>query len=216
VPDGFFLNNLLDNLTAMDTLEAFNQALFLIINGTATTPAWLVSAARIIADDVIYLIPLLLAGMWLWGNDAQRKLAIRACLVAMLGIGVNQLIGLMWQHPRPFMIGLGHTFLPHAPDSSFPSDHATVFSGIALTLLLGGARRLGVLTLLAGVAVAWARVFLGVHFPLDMFGAAAVACVAYVLIAPLWHLAGMTLTRSAIVLYRKLLARPIAVGWLRR
>jgi undecaprenyl-diphosphatase len=200
----------------MDTLEAFNQALFLAINGTPTTPAWLMGTALLIADDVIYLIPLLLGGMWLWGNEAQRKLAIRACLVAMLGVGANQLIGLVWQHPRPFMIGLGHTFLPHAPDSSFPSDHVTVLSGVALTLLLGGARRLGGLTLLAGVAVAWARVFVGVHFPLDMLGAAAVACLAYALIAPLWHLAGSAVTRGTIVVYRKLLALPIDLGWLRR
>jgi undecaprenyl-diphosphatase len=200
----------------MNTLEGFNQALFLLINGTTATPGWEISVALLIADYVIFVIPLLLAGMWLWGNEAQRHLAIRACLVAMLGVGANQLIGLAWQHPRPFIIGLGHTFLPHAPDSSFPSDHATVFAGIALTLVLGGASWLGVLTLLAGVSVAWARVFLGVHFPLDMFGAAAVAGVAYALIAPLWHLVGNAVTRWAIVVYRKLLARPIALGWLRR
>jgi len=200
----------------MNTLEAFNEALFLLINGTPATPAWLVGMAMLIADYVIYLIPLLLAGMWLWGSEAQRSLAIRACLVAMLGVGANQLIGLVWQHPRPFMIGLGHTFLPHAPDSSFPSDHATVFAGIALTLLLGGARWLGGLTLLAGVLVAWARVFLGVHFPLDMLGAAAVACVAYALIAPLWHLVGSAVTGWVINVYRKLLALPIDLGWLRR
>ncbi|MFM0758105.1 phosphatase PAP2 family protein [Paraburkholderia strydomiana] len=200
----------------MNTLEAFNQVLFLLINGTPATPAWLVGIAIPVADYVIYLIPLLLAAIWLWGNEAQRSLAIRACLVAMLGVGANQLIGLVWQHPRPFMIGLGHTFLPHAPDSSFPSDHATVFAGIALTLLLGGARWLGGLTLLAGVMVAWARVFLGVHFPLDMLGAVVVAGVAYFLLAPLWDLGGAAVTRWAIALYRKLLARPIDLGWLRR
>jgi undecaprenyl-diphosphatase len=199
----------------METLEAFNQALFLLINGTAATPEWEISVALLIADYVIYAIPLLLAGMWLWGNEAQRSLAVRACFVAMLGVGANQLIGLVWQHPRPFMIGLGHTFLPHTPDSSFPSDHATVFAGIALTLLLGGARSLGVLTTLAGVSVAWARVFLGVHFPLDMLGAVVVACVSYVLIAPLWRLGGGAVTRLAIWLYRKLLARLIVLGWLR-
>jgi undecaprenyl-diphosphatase len=199
----------------MDTLEAFNQAFFLMINGTTATPAWQVATALLIADYLIWLIPLLLVGMWLSGDEGQRNLAIRACLVAMLGVGANQLIGLVWQHPRPFMIGLGHTFLPHAPDSSFPSDHGTVFAGVALTLLFGGLRWLGGLTLLTGAAVAWARVFLGVHFPLDMVGAVAVACVAYALIAPLWRLAGTPVTRSAIELYRKLLAKPIARGWLR-
>ncbi|KFX64537.1 phosphatase PAP2 family protein [Paraburkholderia fungorum] len=200
----------------MDTLEAFNRALFLAINGTLATPVWLVDIASLIANYVIYLVPLLLAGMWLCGSDAQRSLAIRACLVAMLGVGANQLIGLVWQHPRPFMIGLGHTFLAHAPDSSFPSDHATVFAGIVLTLLLGRAHWLGVLTLLAGVSVAWARIFLGVHFPLDMLGGVVVACVAYFLVAPFWDLGGAAVTQWAIALYRKLLAWPIDLGWLRR
>ncbi|KVK80926.1 PA-phosphatase [Burkholderia cepacia] len=200
----------------MNTLEAFNQALFLIINATSATPPWLIRLAIVVADDLIYLIPVLLTGMWLSGSEAQRNLAIRGCTVALIALGANQLIGLAWQHPRPFMLGLGHTFIAHAPDSSFPSDHATVFASIALTLLAGGVRRLGGLTLLAGVAVAWARVFLGVHFPLDMLGAAVVACATYVLIAPFWRLLGGALTRVVILTYRKLLARPIASGWLRR
>jgi undecaprenyl-diphosphatase len=37
-----------------------------------------------------------------------------------------------------------------------------------------------------------------------------------VLIAPLWHLADSAVTRWAIVVYRKLLARPINLGWMRR
>lgn len=199
----------------MDTLEAFNQALFLDINATMETPAWLVHMAVLIADFLIYLIPLLLVGMWLSGSEKQRNLAIQACLVAMLALGLNQLIGLIWQHPRPFMIGLGHTFLPHAPDSSFPSDHVTIFSSIGLTLLSGRSCRLGLPTLLAGLAVAWARVFVGVHFPLDMIGALAIACVAYVIMAPLWHLGGPGVTRSAVASYRKLFARPIGLGWIR-
>lgn len=76
------------------------------------------------------------------------------------------------------MIGLGQTFLPHTPDSSSPSDHATVFAGIGLTLLFGRAFRLAAAVLTIGFVVAWARVFLGVHFPLDMVGAVAVAGVA--------------------------------------
>ncbi|MDE2203065.1 MAG: phosphatase PAP2 family protein [Burkholderiaceae bacterium] len=199
----------------MDILEAFNQALFLDINATMATPAWLVHMAVLIADFLIYLIPLLLVGMWLSGSAKQRNLALQACLVTMLALGLNQLIGLVWQHPRPFMIGLGHTFLPHAPDSSFPSDHVTIFSSIGLTLLSGRACRLGLPTLLAGLAVAWARVFVGVHFPLDMIGALAIACAAYAMMAPLWHLGGPAVTRAAVELYRTLFARPIGLGWLR-
>lgn len=199
----------------METIEAFNQAFFLMINGTPATSAWLVGTALFAANYLIWLVPFVLVGMWLTGKARQRELALRACRVAMLALGANQLIGLVWQHPRPFTLGLGHTFLVHAPDSSFPSDHATVFAGVALTLLAGGRRWLGGCTLLAGVAVAWARVFLGVHFPLDMLGAVAVTCLAYGAIAPLWHRGGNAVTLSAVGLYRLVLAQPISRGWLR-
>lgn len=198
----------------MNTLEAFNQALFLMINATPSTPAWQIDVARMIADYVIYLVPLSLVAIWVFGAERQREVAVRAFCVTLLALGLNQIVGLVWPHPRPSVIGIGHTFLEHAPDSSFPSDHGTIFASIALTLLLGGVRRYGTAILLAGLAVAWARVFVGVHFPLDMAGAVAMACVAFLLIAPLWRVGGTMMTRGLVTVYRKLLAWPIGRGWL--
>lgn len=200
----------------MDHIEALNRSLFLQINGGNGTPAWLIQVSIGIANDLIYLIPLLLLGMWLWGDNTLRCLAIRACLVTLLALGANQVIGIFWQHPRPFMIGLGHAWMTHAADSSFPSDHITVFSGIGLTLLFGGEFRLAAIVLTTGFAVAWSRVFLGVHFPLDMVGAVVVAGVTYVVISPLWRKTGDTITNLAEQLYRVVLVRPIASGWVRR
>ncbi|MDE2423955.1 MAG: undecaprenyl-diphosphatase [Ferrovum sp. 37-45-19] len=200
----------------MNELEAFNRTLFLQINGSDGTPAWLIQVAIGIADYLIYLIPLLVLGLWLWGDHARRSMAIKACLVAMLGVAANQAIGAIWQHPRPFMIGLGHAWIPHVADSSFPSDHMTVFSSVALTLLFDGSAGWGTIALLSGLGVAWARVFLGVHFPLDMVGSVAVASAAYAITSPAWHMVANTLTRVAEKLYRTILARPIAAGWLRR
>ncbi|SAK49537.1 undecaprenyl-diphosphatase [Caballeronia fortuita] len=198
----------------MHSLEALNHAWFLAINATTDTPHWQIDVALAIANDLLYLVPALLALLWLFGDHRQRSAAIRACCVALLALGLNQLIGMVWMHPRPFMIGLGHTFIEHAPDSSFPSDHATLFASVALTFLLAGLRRCGLAVALAGVLIAWARVRIGVHFPLDMLGAVGVSCVAYAIVAPLWARAGDALMRLLIVLYRKLLSWPIRRGWL--
>lgn len=200
----------------MNEIEALNRSLFLHINGGNDTPAWLVQAALGIADYLIFLVPLLLVGFWLWGDHARRSLALKACLVALLGVAANQAIAMALPHPRPFMIGLGHAWMPHVADSSFPSDHMTVFGGIGLTLLLDGAPAWGIATLLTGLGVAWARVFLGVHFPLDMAGAFVIACISYVAVSPFWHKAGEPLVRLAERLYRALLAWPIQAGWVRR
>ena len=73
------------------------------------------------------------------GVATRRGWRARACcrrawryLVALL---VNQLIGLVWQHLRPFMIGLGHSHLAHVADSSFPSDHLTLLWAVAFSLV---------------------------------------------------------------------------------
>lgn len=199
----------------MKSIEAFNQAIFLLINATPDSPRWLIEAGVLIATCAIWLVPAILVSMWLSGKDEQRQTALLAAFAGIVALGINQLIGLAWYHPRPFAMGLGYTFLPHAPDSSFPSDHATLLSATSLTLLCSGKRCLGALALATDVAVAWARIYVGVHFPLDMAGAVCVATMAYILSAPVWSIGGIAATRMLIAVYRKLLALPIARGWIR-
>jgi undecaprenyl-diphosphatase len=200
----------------MNKLETLNQSTFLLINGRAGTPAWVVDTAVVTGDYLIYLVPVLLLTLWLWGDSARRHLAIKACLVAMVGVGINQVIPLFWQHPRPFMLGLGNAWISHAADSSFPSDHVTVLAGVGLTLLFDGPLGLGLVTLAVGLCVAWARIFLGVHFPLDMLGAVGVAAFSYAIVSPLWRRAGSAITSVAQRLYQMTFARAISAGWFRR
>ncbi|WP_376767461.1 hypothetical protein [Paludibacterium denitrificans] len=91
----------------------------------------------------------------------------------------------------------------------------TVFSSIGLTLLFDGAPLVAVVTLLTGLCVAWARVFLGVHFPLDMAGAVGVAAVTYAVVSPIWRMLSASITDLAESMYRRILARPIGMGWIR-
>ena len=70
----------------MNPFETLNRTLFLQINGGDGSPAWLIQVATGIADDLIYLIPLLLLGMWLWGDGTHSNQALRACLVTLLAL----------------------------------------------------------------------------------------------------------------------------------
>jgi undecaprenyl-diphosphatase len=201
----------------MTTLETWNQTLFLQLNANLATAAWKLSIAALMAEYLILLVPLALVALWCWGSAAQRELALKACAVTFVALGVNQLLGVVWPHPRPFVLGLGHTFIPHATDSSFPSDHATVFASIGLTMVLANLRSIaGWVILMLGACVAWARVYLGVHFPLDMIGAVLVAAAVWLAISPIWRQAGTEWTEWISRIYRAVLARPIALGWLRR
>lgn len=160
-------------------MEKFNHTLFLFLNAPAEPSVFLLSFAKIMAEQIIWAVPLVLLAGWLFGTESTRKQMLAATASGLLGLMINQVIGLAWYHPRPFEIGLGHTMIAHATDSSFPSDHLTLMWSVACSFLLHEKMRIaGVLLALLGLPVAWARLYLGVHFPLDMAGAAFVAVLS--------------------------------------
>ena len=97
---------------------------------------------------------------------------------ASLALGANQILGLLWYEPRPFMVGLGHTFMVHVPENSFPSDHTTFMLTVGLALIATRANAtIGMVVSTLGVLVAWARIYLGLHFPIDVFASVLIACL---------------------------------------
>ena len=197
-------------------MEAFNQSLFLLLNAPQRPDAALLAMATLFADYLILLAPLVLLAGWLRGGESRRKRMLEAAIAGCAGLLLNQAIGLAWQHPRPFMIGLGHTLIPHAADSSFPSDHLTLMWAVAFSLMMHrDSRSVGTVLALLGLPMAWARIYLGVHFPLDMAGACIVAgAVAWLCFSEGgWFIDPVFRWISAI--YRRLFALPIRRGWLR-
>lgn len=157
-------------------MEELNHALFLSLNASAHPAALTLLAAKVFAEYAIWLVPAMLGIGWLRGDLRNRRIMLEAALSATAGLLANQAIALFWQHPRPFMIGLGHTYLAHVADSSFPSDHLTLLWSVGFCLLMhASTRRPGAMLALLGLPVAWARIYLGVHYPFDMAGAALVA-----------------------------------------
>lgn len=198
--------------------DHLNLFLFSLINAAPGLAGWRLHAAIFAAEWVILVVPIGLVLMWTSGAG-QREAAVRALLAAVVALTMSKLIGLMWFHPRPFMLEIGQNFLHHAPDSSFPSDHATSMFSVALALALSRlreARRCGLGLLALAMVVAWARVFLGVHWPLDMIGAFIVSSLAAAFVTTR---AGAALAALLVALmqavYRRVLAAPIARGWLR-
>jgi len=163
-------------------MEHLNQALFLLLNASIHPSPFVLFIASIFAVHAIWLVPLILVTGWLRGNEVQRKIYLQAAGAGLFGLLLNQIIGLLWVHPRPFMIGLGHTLIPHAADSSFPSDHLTLLWSVAISLSLHlHSKTTGLVLSMLGIPVAWARIYLGVHFPMDMAGALAISALSAVL-----------------------------------
>ena len=166
-------------------LEHFNTQLFLLLNAAAGLHGNALWAATAVAEWLIWLVPLGLTVLWLSGKVEDQRAAVKALAAGLIALGANQLIALLWFHPRPFMAGIGHDYLPHVADSSFPSDHVTLLLTVGLALWTSDsirARRLAGVLLAISPLVAWARIYLGVHFPFDMLGALGVAVGVMVLV----------------------------------
>ena len=160
-------------------MPGWNQQLFLLINASDAPVAWLAQFAAALAESPAVVAPALLIALWVWGRPARRGGLISVAGGTLIGLGINQCLGLLYFEPRPFMIGVGNTLLPHVPENSFPSDHATLISALGIGLIATGtARRWGALVCLYGAGVAWSRVYLGVHFPIDMIASVPIALVS--------------------------------------
>lgn len=178
----------------MKTVELLNQQYFLSLNAIPSTSPKIISFATFCAQYTLFIIPVTLLILWFLKGKKGHQQVLFCILTILIALLLNFIIAALWYHPRPFMLPLGKTWINHAPDTSFPSDHATLFFSAGLSLLVSNARRSGVLILFISIFVAWSRIFLGVHFPLDIAGAILVTISALFLTYYAWKLVGDTLT----------------------
>jgi undecaprenyl-diphosphatase len=169
---------------------AVNNHIFLLLNASTDTPPIVIALATIVASQLIVAIPLILVGLWIWGRPERRAGLVSTTIAALLALEANQFAGWLWYEQRPFMIGLGHTFVAHVPENSFPSDHTTLILTVGFGLLAARtAPAWGKLIIVLGVFVAWARIYLGLHFPIDIIASAVIAgffgWIAVMIVAPI-------------------------------
>jgi undecaprenyl-diphosphatase len=108
-----------------------------------------------------------------------RRAAVAAGLSAGLGLAVGKVISELVDRARPFVADPGgvHLFSNHVADAGFPSDHATAAFAIAVAIVLRK-RGWGIVALVAAAVLSVGRVAIGVHYPSDVLGGAALGTAA--------------------------------------
>ena len=146
----------------------------------------------ILAAQYLFLLPALLLGAYflLQSRPVQKKILIFAIPFLVLTYLLALLAGHLYYGPRPFVVGNFRPLILHAPDNGFPSDHAL----LVFTLAIIGTylnRKLGTVLWVLGLIVAIARVYVGVHHPLDVAASAVIsifaASIVYSCITYVWH-----------------------------
>ncbi len=157
-------------------IEDWNIHAFQAINSLAGKNPYLDAFMIFSAQYIIFIVPIVLLYLW-FGKKGDKKFSLFLLFTTILSVVVAMSISAVYYHPRPFAMGLGTTLITHSADSSFPSDHTTVMFAFALPFLFFRRYKSGTIFVVLASLVGYARVFCGVHFPIDIIGGFLVALI---------------------------------------
>jgi undecaprenyl-diphosphatase len=120
---------------------------------------------RVTANYLIYASLLILVALWF--HRAGLRAGVAVGIGALLALGIGQLLASVFPESRPFVADHFTPLIPHAADGSFPSDHLLVLGAVVGGCLLSS-RPLAALAAALAVLVAVARVYVGIHHPIDV------------------------------------------------
>lgn len=97
-------------------------------------------------------------------------------LVISRGI-IETLINRFFFRDRPFVTFQTIPLIGHEPTASFPSGHAVVFFTVATLIFLLVSRKWGTWFFVFAAIMGLARIYVGVHYPLDILAGALIGFV---------------------------------------
>jgi undecaprenyl-diphosphatase len=166
-----------------------DAALFHMINDQVGTFPILDGLARLLVNDFVVPTIMSLAAVWLWLAGAtpdERRRNQRAVVLIVLGLALANTVikelSFVYFRPRPFATDAVKLLFYRPSVSSFPSvpiATAFTFAAGAWYARRDVAKLLFVLASLYGLA----RVYAGVHYPLDVIGGAAIGVGSVYLVA---------------------------------
>ena len=144
------------------------------INGLAGRWVYLDALGVFFAEYFIYILGGA-AVVLFWKK--LRRIVWLVLAVILARFGIAELIRLFWLRPRPFVDNNVNLLVEIADKPSFPSGHASVCFAISY-IVYHYNKKAGIIFFFASFLVSIARIFVGVHWPLDILGGAVVGTIA--------------------------------------
>lgn len=151
---------------------SLDYQIFKIINDFAGKNAILDKSGVFFAEYLPYLIgvaALAFAIYWFVKNKSWKVL-LQALLAIILSRGIiTEAIRFLWHRPRPFVNHAVKALLNHDVSGSFPSGHTTLLFALSAVIYFWN-KKIGWLFFILSFLACFARIFVGVHYPLDILG----------------------------------------------
>ncbi len=156
-----------------------NLALFFLFFGLSGKSPVADSLMIFGARFVIYLTFLLIFALAIKGGVKEKKALILAIMTIPIIILLIKCIHIFYYETRPFVDNDILPLISYNTDASFPSRHTSIMSAITFSYLYFRSKWafvFGFLMLWVGMA----RIFVGVHFPIDIIGGIIVGLISQI------------------------------------
>lgn len=146
-----------------------NLGLFYSVFGTSGKNTSLDILMIFGAEYVIYLTFVSIFILALKGKQKERKAFLLTLLSIPIAVILVKIIHIFILEPRPFVANDIDPLISHKADTSFPSRHTTLMATVVFAYTFYKSKWSTLfLTLMLWVGLS--RVYVGVHYPLDIVG----------------------------------------------
>lgn len=169
----------------------FNTVLFTSINQLAGQSSAIALVMVWITDYLPYaMVGIVIGYFFLWGVRSRSNIqqsvfrtiqTVEWCSALFGTFVITHILKIFTALPRPFL-SLAHVIVlvPDQGGFSFPSMHTSLTTALAMSVYIHH-KRLGVLLFIFAVLVGFSRIYVGVHYPIDVLAGGLIgAGVAYV------------------------------------
>lgn len=155
---------------------SWDVSLFRILNQVPSTLASVLTPlSRLFLPAGIVAVVVLTVGYVVARNRSVLPLATGA-IAAAAAWALAHVAKALAERPRPYEVIAGAVLRQQpAHGTSFPSAHTAVTMAVVIALVPFLPRALAAVALTYAVLVGWSRVYLGVHYPLDVLAGAGIS-----------------------------------------
>ncbi|CAM5620881.1 undecaprenyl-diphosphatase [Bacillus circulans] len=159
-----------------------NIHLFRYINDLGKQYTFLNIPMILIAEYMVYFLAIATLLLWFSSKKKNRMMVLCAMVSFLFAEIGGKIAGILHSNYQPFEELLNvNKLIEKAVDNSFPSDHTILFFSICLSFYLFK-RGIWLFWVILALIVGISRIWVGVHYPMDVFVGAFIATMSSILV----------------------------------